>query len=50
MNQSELLKVADGQTHTCAKVLSICAQFVFLNEKQEKQALFIIVAQFEKVL
>ena len=38
--QAELLKVADVQTHVCAKYLSLCAKFVFLNAKQEKQALF----------
>ena len=37
---SELLEVADVQTHACAKILSIGAKFVFLNAKQKKQALF----------
>ena len=37
---TELLKVADVQTHVCATFLSICAKFVFLNAKQEKQTLF----------
>ena len=37
---AELLKVEDVQTHVCAKLLSICAIFVFLNSKQEEQALF----------
>ena len=36
----ELLKVADVQTHICAKFLSICSKLVFLNPKQEKQVLF----------
>ena len=37
---SELLKVADVQTHVCAIFFSICPKFVFLNTKQEKPALF----------
>ena len=36
------------QTHVCAKCLRICAQFVLLNAKQEKQELFfMILAQFD---
>ena len=37
---AELLKVADVQTHICAKILSICSKLVFLNPKQVKQVLF----------
>ena len=40
IKKPELLKVADVQTHVCAKMLSISAKFVFLNTKQEKQAFF----------
>ena len=40
LKHSELLKVADVQTHICAKLSRICAKFVLLNAKQEKQALF----------
>ena len=36
----ELLKVEDLETHVCAIFLRICAKFVLLNAKQEKQALF----------
>ena len=39
-SDAELLKVADEQAHVCATILSICAKFVFLIAKQEKQALF----------
>ena len=37
---ADLLKAEDVRTHVCANVLRICAQFVLLNAKQEKQALF----------
>ena len=47
--KSELPKVADVQTHVCTKFLSICAKLVLLNAKQEKQALFMILAQFDKI-
>ena len=49
IKETELLKVADVQTHVCAKKLRICAKFVFLNAKQEKQALFVISAQLDKI-
>ena len=50
--KTELLKVADVQTHVCANFLSICAKFVFLDTKQEKNRHFffkIILAQFDKI-
>ena len=31
----ELLKVADVQTHACAKISRICAKFGILNAKEE---------------
>ena len=45
-----LLKVEDMRTHICAVFLRICAKFVFLNVKQEKQELFMILAQFDSIL
>ena len=47
---AELLKVEDVRTHNCAIFLKICAKFLLLNMKQEKQALFMIFAQFDKIL
>ena len=48
---TELLKVEDVRTHVCANLLRVCAKFVLLNAKPEKQAfLFMIFAQFDKIL
>ena len=48
---SELLKVEDVRTQVSAIVLRICAKFVLLNAKQEKQAFFLLfLAQIDKFL
>ena len=44
---AELLKAEDVRKHFCAIFLRICAKFVLLNAKQEKQAFFMIWAQFD---
>ena len=36
----ELLKVADVQTHVCAKFSRTCKKCVLFNAKQEKQAFY----------
>ena len=38
---AEFLKVEDVQTHACANSLRICAEFLLLNEKQEKTGTFL---------
>ena len=49
--KAELLKVEDVRMHVCDFFLRICAKFVLLNAKQEKQAFFfMILAQFETIL
>ena len=48
---TELLKVEDVKTHVCAIFLRICAKFVLLNVKQEKNRyFFMIVGQFDKIV
>ena len=50
LSPSELLKAEDVRTHISAVFLRICAIFLLLNAKQEKQALFMILAHFDKTL
>ena len=45
----ELLKIADVQTHICAKLSRICAKCVLWNAKLKK-GIFMILAQFDKIL
>ena len=40
LKNPELLKVEDVKDHVCAKFSRICAKFIILNAKQEKQAHF----------
>ena len=50
MVAAELLKAKDLKTHVRAEFLRIFAKFVLMTLKEEKQALFMILAQFDKIL